>query len=257
MIQQQNLYEKRIVCFIDILGFSSRIKDTTKNGQDGIDSLQTVCIGLELIRSLGEVVGHRAKIEGAVSTQFSDSIVISFPWNDGDNSILVAFATIKYMQIYLIKYCKFLLRGGIVMGDVIHNDKMIVGPAMIAAHELESKCAVSPRIVIDPKVAYRYNSILKKHKKEWKGGSVIQRDYDDTYFIDYFNISEEELPMTLDEVKEYFRTLCTLVSDNIERADMNIRIKYLWMRSKIKKSKLFQQPAFARIYKELVTDKRK
>lgn len=250
-----NTYEKRIVCFIDILGFSRLIKETTKSGEEGQKALDSVCSAMSLIRTIGNIVGERLELKGAIATQFSDSIVISFPWRKEDTSLLVAFAAIKHMQVLLIKNYRILLRGGVVIGDLIHTNSCLVGPAMVSAYELESKCAVSPRIVIDPKVAYRYRSLLKKWKKEWEGDSVINKDLDDTSYIDYFNVNDGDIVLGAEERKDYFKTLCTMVANNVESSDMSIRIKYLWMRNKIKHSLLFQQEEYAAIYKEFVTNR--
>ncbi len=250
-------YETRIVCFIDILGFSNLIKGTIKKGEESQDNLANLCDAINMIRSFGDMLGKKTIIEGSAITQFSDSIVISFPWSKDDPSILLFFASIKYLQIYLIKEHGVLMRGGIVVGKVIHNDQIIMGPAMIDAYVLESKCAFSPRIVIDPRVAFRYNKVFNENASSWGYGSAIHKDFDGTSYIDYFNVSEDEAFLTSDEMKDYFDVLCSMVAGNVGSSDMSIRVKYLWMRNKIKNSKLFQRPEYALIYKNRVTDKRK
>lgn len=256
---EQFSYERRVVCFIDILGFSNIIKSTT-NATNGNGELLKVCNALNRIndfRQIIEKINNKKNIERIQTTQFSDSIVISFPWQEEDNSIIVAFTIIKYMQVILIKEYNILLRGGIVIGDVIHNDKLLVGPAMIDAYMLESKCAFSPRIIIDPKVAFKYNKILKKCKKEktWEDTTVIHKDSDDTSYIDYFNFSDTEDIIATAEQLEYFKQLCRLVATFVENKDMSIRVKYLWMRNKIKSSNLFKKAEYADAYREIVTNK--
>lgn len=262
---EQFSYEQRVVCFIDILGFSNIIKSTTNNttnNRNGEDQLSRICNALNLInvfRHIFEKVNNKKVIDSIQTTQFSDSIVISFPWQEDDNSILVAFILIKYMQVFLIKEYNILLRGGIVIGNVIHNDKLLVGPAMIDAYMLESKCAFSPRILIDPKVAIRYNKILKKFRedKKWEDTTVIHKDSDDTWYIDYYNFSDNEDIFEPDNLLKYFKQLCQMVANNVENKDMSIRVKYLWMRNKLKTSNLFKKKEFADAYKEIVTDKGK
>src|SRR5438876_10132066 len=46
----------------------------------------------------------------------------------------------------------FLLRGGITVGDICHDDEVVFGPGLNRAYELESKVAVVPRIVVDEEV---------------------------------------------------------------------------------------------------------
>lgn len=249
-------YEKRIVCFIDILGFSGIIKNTTSEDKGKSQkTLDNVCDALDFLREcLDKLEDHNI-----TTTQFSDSIVISFPWNKENWHMLSVFRAIKYIQIVLLYQYDLMLRGGIVIGEVLHTDKLLVGPAMINAYALESKCANSPRIVLDPKVVYRYNILKNNAKKDGhiEPDNIIQKDFDDTSFIDYFNMNEGEIFEKEAEVKRYFKKLCQLVSNNVGSTDMSIRTKYLWMRNKIKHSELFKQAEYYAIYKKEVTDKKK
>lgn len=249
-------YERRIVCFIDILGFSGIIKSTTKSDKNAQVVLDKVCNALELLRRYCDKMAEFQ----ITTTQFSDSIVISFPWNKDDWHMLAVFKSIKIIQILLLYQFDLQLRGGIVIGEIVHTDKLLVGPAMISAYELESKCANSPRIVLDPKVSYRYNILKNSAKKDihFESDNVIHKDLDDTSYIDYFNVNLKDGIFDEEEdLKSYFRKLCKLVSDNVGSTDMSIRMKYLWMRNKIKHSELYKKPEFAAIYKEIVTDKKK
>lgn len=249
-------YEKRIVCFIDILGFSGIIKSTTSEDQDKAQKkLSNVCEALLFLRECLNAIS----IHNIVTTQFSDSVVISFPWNKDDWHMLAVFKTIKHIQITLLYKYDLLLRGGIVIGDVIHTDKLVVGPAMINAYALESKCANSPRIVLDPKVVFRFN-ILKNNAKKGnftESDKIIHKDLDDTSYIDYFNLDEDETFDNESEKERYFSKLCKLIADNVGSSDMSIRTKYLWMRYKVKHSEWYQLPKYAAIYKQIVTDKKK
>ena len=249
-------YENRIVCFIDILGFSGIIKGTTSDDKEkALNTLVNVCEALSFLRKcLDSISIHDIK-----TTQFSDSIVISFPWNKDNWHMLAVFKTIKHIQIVLLYRYNLLLRGGIVIGDVIHTDELIVGPAMINAYALESKCANSPRIVLDPKVVFRFN-ILKNNAKKanfTESERIIHKDLDDTSYIDYFNIDEGEIFEDEDEKERYFTKLCQLIASNVGSSDMGIRMKYLWMRNKVKHSEWYQQSKYAAIYKQIVTDKKK
>ena len=250
------MYEKRILCFIDILGFSGIIKSTISDDKEKTPkTLTKVCEALFFLREILDTIA----IHNIETTQFSDSIVISFPWNKDDWHMLAVFKTIKHIQIVLLYQYDLLLRGGIVIGDVIHTDKLIVGPAMISAYALESKCANSPRIVLDPKVVYRFNILRNSAKKSHviESDKIIHKDSDDTSYIDYFNFEKDEIFDNENDKEKYFRKLCQVIADNVGSSDMSIRTKYLWMRNKVKKSELYHQPKYAAIYKEIVTDKKK
>lgn len=246
-------YKSRIVCFIDILAFSNRIKQTIKDQK----VLGLTCDALVFLGQFKELVIREAGIQDIQITQFSDSIVISLP-SENDANLYLTFGLIKFLQVSLLLHYGILLRGGIVIGDMIHTDSILVGPAIIAAYELESKCAFSPRIVIDPKVVFRFNRMRKiVERNNNVKRSIIHKDSDDTSYIDYFNIYEGELSgFNEDNRFEFFRILCKKVSENVNSTDISIRVKYLWMRNKIKSSILFKIPKYAATYKELVTNRK-
>lgn len=250
-------YEKRIVCFIDILGFSSIIKSTISKEKkmEAQKALDNVCNALEFLRNYSEKMAEY-KIS---TTQFSDSIVISFPWDKDNWHLLAIFRTIKYIQVLLLSRFNLLLRGGIVIGEMVHTDRLLVGPAMINAYAIESKCANSPRIVLDPKVAYRYNILKNKAKKEGyiEPDDVIHKDFDDTSYIDYFNVRVGDIFTTETEVQNYFKLLCQLIVNNAYSPDMSIRMKYLWMRNKVQHSALYEKPEYKAIYKQIDKNKNK
>lgn len=250
-------YEKRIVCFIDILGFANIIKKTAKSTTSINIDLQTIVDALNFIHKHFDELS--ADYDGIIQlSQFSDSIVISFSIKDS-KEMIVFFKHLKYVQVELLKKYQILMRGGIVIGDVIHNSFLLIGPAMIDAYVLESKCAMSPRIVIDPKVIYRYQKAVKSLGKDGlKDNEItIKKDMDDTYYIDYFNF--DDVDFYLDgNPKDYFSSLCEIIKNNVNNSDISIRVKHLWLRNKIKNSSFYKNNAeYKAIYKRIVTDKGK
>lgn len=249
-------YQSRIVCFIDILGFANSVKQTIRNTEESKQLLDSTCRALAFFAECKTILMHNAKVRDMQITQFSDSIVISFPSENG-NDLYLSLALIKFIQVSVLREFGILLRGGIVIGDLIHTDKILIGPAMIAAYDIESKCAFSPRIVLDPKVVYRFLSIRKEIEPGNEKRNIVHKDLDDTSYIDYFNIDDNEIDGFDEDARYgYFRILCQKVADNVNSTDMSIRVKYLWMRNKIKGSSLFRIPKYAAAYKEIVTDKK-
>ena len=80
---------------------------------------------------------------------FSDNIVISTAVKDGN--IPYFLRAIAIMQL-MTSSLGFLLRGGIAIGDIYHDDEVVFGPALVRAYELKSQIAVYPRIVLDKEV---------------------------------------------------------------------------------------------------------
>lgn len=75
-----------------------------------------------------------------------------------------------------------LIRGGITIGKIIHNEEMVFGPGINRAYELESKYAIYPRIIFDQihfkgDSFYPTRSILRQVE--------ITEDDDGLFFINY------------------------------------------------------------------------
>ena len=248
-------YEERIVAFIDILGFSNTIKKTVNSGEE----LNNLGSALTYVHDYFNSVRVDYEDPSILQlSQFSDSIVISVEMQHSLEMTAI-FKHLKMIQVNLL-YRDILLRGGIVKGKLIHTDDLLLGPGMINAYNLESKCALHPRIVIDPKVLWQFGRINgtkvneKLRLKDFDYEKSFAKETDGTYYIDYFNDIEFYLDYGGDE-KDYFKLLCNLIKEHIDSEDISIRVKYLWLREKLKASQYFKE--YKSIYKEIVTDRHK
>jgi len=133
-------YERRVVAFYDVLGWRSEIKHA------GLDATKIGNLR-RLILAHSRVLRMPVGAPVSIST-FSDNIVISTPVNEHIPYFLRAIAIMQLMTAAM----HFLLRGGIVVGDIYHDDEVVFGPALNRAYELESNVAIYPRIVIDEPV---------------------------------------------------------------------------------------------------------
>jgi hypothetical protein len=134
-------YKRRVVAFYDVLGWRSEIE---KAGTDPakIGDLR------RLILSHTRVLRMPVEAPVNVST-FSDNIVISTPVSP--TNVPYFLRSIAIMQL-MTASLHFLLRGGITVGDIYHDDEVVFGPALNRAYHLESRVADVPRIVLDPEV---------------------------------------------------------------------------------------------------------
>jgi hypothetical protein len=73
-----------------------------------------------------------------------------------------------------------LIRGGISRGRAVHADDILYGEGMINAYNLESKAAIYPRIVIDPKLVLEIESGYR--------AAFLAQDVDGLWFIDPFSM---------------------------------------------------------------------
>jgi hypothetical protein len=139
--QRNPTYECRVVAFYDILGWRREIENAGTDPKKVGDLRRLI---LQHSRML------RLPVESPVNVStFSDNIVISsVPDKEITPYFLREMATIQLMTASM----GFLLRGGIVVGDIIHDEEVVFGPALNRAYELESKVAIYPRIVVDEPV---------------------------------------------------------------------------------------------------------
>jgi hypothetical protein len=128
-------YQKRLVAFVDILGFKSMI------GQVDAGYLEPEAISdiLLTIRSNARVARRH------FATNMSDSIVMSAPLTTGGlKSIIVS---LEILTRRLLRSGIF-LRGAVTVGSIFHNEHSVFGQGLIDAFQLESTSAIYPRILI-------------------------------------------------------------------------------------------------------------
>src|SRR5260221_894624 len=94
-------YEDRIVCFLDVLGFADHIRSTLrKDGTDDEKRIATLADAFESIR--WALDADKPSSEGKVVTQFSDSIVISFPAK-AQSGVFLSLQSLLWVHINLIE----------------------------------------------------------------------------------------------------------------------------------------------------------
>ncbi len=232
-LQSYDEYEDRIVVFIDILGFSSMVKITDNDNSKSADKKKEAITTLVNLTEALNFIKEEVKILKSLNlptirlTQFSDSLVISS--KEKSNEILFIFNFLKLLQVQLLSKYEILIRGGVVKGKVIHDEQILLGPAMVDAYNLESKCANSPRIVVTPSVYEIYRTERIKNNIETKK-SVLKKDFDGMFYVDYFNLIGTGLKMSEVVYKEI---IDKIISNNLTSRDITIRVKYYWMRSKL------------------------
>jgi hypothetical protein len=131
-------YERRVVIFYDVLGWKNHI-ERADTDPEAIGKLR------RLILQHSRTLQLRTFLNIRVST-FSDNIVISQP--PGENTQRL----IQQMSLLELGSATegYHLRGGVTIGDLIHDDECVFGPGLNRAYELESKIARYPRFVLDP-----------------------------------------------------------------------------------------------------------
>ena len=175
----KDLEEKRyIVAFLDLLGASKIM---------GSDRSQ------EVLAKIKEVFENTRRTAYEVYKEyFNDIRIVVF----SDNIAFVRKIPEKYeimtmhRCIKIMEFISFvsiflgtalekelLFRGGVTIGKLYVDERMIWGKALVDAHDLERKVAIFPRVVISKEL---YNWMRAEGMKWWG----IKQDFDGVWFID-------------------------------------------------------------------------
>jgi hypothetical protein len=143
-------FEDRYFALIDIIGFSEKV--IARSPLASPQSL--IAIYKEITQTIDEAdlneSGRKAEL-----TLFSDTIVLSTPAVDSSeedpaqaDAVLSSFLwCVRRIAVILLRF-GFLSRGCVLQGEIFHSESLIVGPAIVTAHYVESKIAKFPRIMI-------------------------------------------------------------------------------------------------------------
>ena len=175
-IEQKYKAKEYVVAFIDILGAKKKIQRDVNESlnivhetyNEAIDVLSTLYSGKI------DILKPQIKI-------FSDNIVVAVP-----TDIKGRLAALMSVMIYsgLIQHNflqhKYLVRGGISLGDFFVDDVMLWGTALARAYEIESTVAIYPRIVLDPHLVGEIQVFNNQVLQNW-----LSQDIDRLLYINY------------------------------------------------------------------------
>lgn len=240
-------YQDRVVIFIDILGFKELLNETTdKEGNDNTEGISNLVEAYNSIRDVWDLdkvnndngILKKTSKQDKQITIFSDCIVISFPAAE-KSEIFYTLLEVKWVILRLITK-KILCRGAISYGKLLHNDRFIFGPALVEAYILESKAANYPRIILDRSIIDLAGSAKSEnHTKEEEieyVESLLEKDLDGMYYIDYFAKAQEELNDPQYDFPNYIQLLGEKIRQGMNSSKhpnkADIRVKYIWMKEK-------------------------
>jgi hypothetical protein len=229
-------YEDRIICFIDILGFREHVRQSTEPTSPGGGMCpQALLTALEEMRN--SFNGYQDELPAGITrTQFSDSIVVSFPI-DQKSGVFYTLSDVLHLQMILATN-GFLCRGSVVRGMVIHTAEVLVGPGLIHAHDLESKVAIYPRIIVESPVVEAGTAAHAAHHsaahEEQYIKEMLKRDFDGQHYIDYIGAAQQQLGDGELEYPSYLEELVELAKSTPPSDDPSIESKKGWLRDKLR-----------------------
>jgi hypothetical protein len=228
-------YEERVICFIDILGFKHLVDSTiNSDGEEEKSKTDLLILAFKQIRYLLDIDQPETR-EGNEVTQFSDSIVLSFPYNT-ESGVFHALLSILWVQMALVNN-EILCRGAMVRGKLLHTPKYLFGPGLVNAYLLESKASLYPRVILDQDIIdLGVAAHAKHHRPEHEKESImnlVKKDSDGMYYIDYITSGQSELNDPYFDYPEYLYKLQQIVTNGIISRDPSIVVKYQWIREKL------------------------
>jgi hypothetical protein len=234
-----------LVAFVDLLGFAALIESSDEVARQKIAGLLKKLASLRgdfAFRSDKKTEGTTTYIEPAVSS-FSDCIVVSFDLaklDDHDTGLYIAWQLLGrwFGEIGLdALQMGCLLRGGVTIGPLFHENGVVFGSGLVRAYRMESESARYPRIIVSQSVIGRTQGFAAYHE------TLFQAD-DGEWCLDYLmaayrTLSDAVIPMALVERRKAKRdwaekTLGLLVAEGVKhrpgtRAFQNWR----WMQNRL------------------------
>ena len=180
--QNKDLYnrttEQYVVAYLDILGVTSRIKNSEDEriSMNKLHNLYTHSIDLTRQIAIKGNQDIKFKI-------FSDNIIIAkkiTPETIKDDIYCLLSCVGHFQETAASDSVGWLLRGGITIEELFIDDVMVWGKALLRSYELEDKIAIYPRIIID-------NNIISQISKEDKAYEFIKYDFDGFAFLNFLH----------------------------------------------------------------------
>ena len=178
-------YEDRIVLYLDILGFSNKIKGSSDENES-FENIKELLNKLENQKELSDKWNNENDTYDFQVSLFSDSLIISVPLKIKNGFYDLVKAAIFVMHDLI--YSGFIARGGITVGKFYHSGNVAFGPALIEAVELE-KNAKYTKIILTKNIYNRL--IMNLDNNEYQEiTQIVLRDFvvyitkDEEYFLD-------------------------------------------------------------------------
>lgn len=227
---KNNNYTLSIVSYIDILGFSNFVCNSSFN--EVLNSIKT------FKKNFGSSLKYERELIGRRTSFCSDSFFATTPIGRGQFYHELHITAITQCQLI---YSGQFLRGGITIGNVFHRGTNIFGNALVKAVDLE-KDIEYPIIQIDNEALeyYKNNSKMWSHPKckfytfedDFKFlRPIIGKTQDNKRFVDYLAYIFTEDSGGCSFIKDFMQKHKSEIITALSKvSDPHIREKYIWLK---------------------------
>lgn len=214
-------YEKRFVFYIDVLGFSKKVENSTKP-----EEIKNIidCLKQDFIRE-----NKRHKLEYQI-TQVSDCIIISFNICEKFKLLPIILIIEDLQANAFVKY-GLLFRGAGIYGNMFHDNEYLFGTAYQDAYKLETKYATYPRIIIEKETIDKLFVTEKEHCLEY-----LQKEDELFYYIDFLG-NENNSDDSIEEKEKFYNKAREIIKQGLnEYKNNDVSKKYKWLKEKYNKA---------------------
>jgi hypothetical protein len=213
-------YETRLVAFLDILGWRQAVEHSINDSALRMKLLNAAWFFAQRTKQYVEedTPDHPSNDE---YSQFSDSLIVSFPYNHARDLHRLMKFVIEFQMSTLINGLP--IRGGITVGPVFHSGAIAFGPAINEAYGLESTIAKYPRVIISHKLDGDVKRVDRMQGKDWP---FVVKDDDGYFSTEYLTgyARTKKMAQHLDEKFDHWLEL--------HRDNANLFAKYTWLRGR-------------------------
>lgn len=213
---------------VDILGFQDEIK-RAYNEKRELKLLEEIKENLRVAADCLEDFHRRNSNMMTTLRFFTDNVIIGYDyWTQGAKAELSDICGLL-ADFQLNMACKGLfIRGGISIGTLASDERLIFGDCLVEAHKLEADVAKNPRVVLDKRFGNQSDVVPDG------SAHLLMRDVDGYLFVNYLfdliqpKFAPPRLDLNLDEDR------LKIHKDQIERLleekrhDPNVWPKYFW-----------------------------
>lgn len=248
-------YEKRLIAFIDILGFKEIVKQSEKDPS----KIELIYSVLEYLKDWEKTekwdlkfveIEESAQYKGVNNfdlrgktntTSFSDSIVVSVKVDNNVNEMAsTLIVNLAYIGTVLLEK-GILFRGGLTIGNIIHIDNgTVFGQGLIDAFLLETRSAKYPRIVLSDKLLNELNYPLETKRNRYPYHQYLDR-YDDGcvgfHQLIYYQVIESWTEMTPELLTESLNKVRRVIISGLDSSFEKPEVfeKYKWLKEQYNK----------------------
>jgi hypothetical protein len=244
------MYKECIVAFIDILGFKELVNQSINNEEiykkiyetlSKFKKLENHCSWQKDIIEVEEDAQKKNLKEFELKdkikcTCFSDSILITVEVNNNINEIFsTLIANLSRIGSELL--CEgIIIRGGIDISKIYHENNIIFGMGLINSYELEANIANYPRIVLSKDLISKLNYPLNNKKNRFPYHQYLKR-FDDgcvgLHQLIFYQVHDNTPCIkTGDEIKEKLKKSKKTIIRGLDSnfTTPQIFLKYKWLK---------------------------